>query len=221
VAVALEQPTSPAPVLDLHVPARTAVLLDPHPLWLDALERVLARIGVQVVAKADSPRTALAALEEQRPDLLVTELAAESGADRVAWLRRLLERARGTKTIVLSRHDQPELIDAALQAGAVAFVIKTAHPDDLVSAVRQVFDHSVYLGPAGLPPPDPAAPDALNELTPREREILRLLVEGHSNAQLARMLWVTEQTVKFHLSNIYRKLGVTSRVEAARIAARA
>jgi DNA-binding NarL/FixJ family response regulator len=218
-AVAVEQPTPLPLVPDVRVRTRTAVLLDPHPLWRDALERVLARIGVQVVAKLDSPGAALAELEERRPDLLVAELAAEGGVDGVGWLRRSLARAPGTKAIVLSRHEDPELIDASLEAGAVAFVIKTAHPDDLVSAVRQVFDHSVYLGPAGVSAPEPAA-DALQELTPRELEILRLLVEGHSNAQLARMLWVTEQTVKFHLSNIYRKLGVTSRVEAARIAAR-
>ena len=98
--------------------------------------------------------------------------------------------------------------------------MKTAHPDDLASAVRQVFDHSVFLadGPSSLvasTAPGKRASDHA-ELTRREREILQLVAEGHSNSQLARMLWVTEQTVKFHLSNVYRKLDVTNRTEAAR-----
>ena len=193
---------------------RLAVLLDPHPLWLDALEHVLERTGVDVVAKSASRDAALAAVERLRPDLLVTELEPEDGAD---WLRRVLELMPGGKAIVLSRHDDPQLIDAALRAGAVAYVIKTAHPDDLASAVRQVFEHSVFLGPLGSPPSVDAGVLADgHRLTARELEILQLLAEGHSNSQLAHMLWVTEPTVKFHLSNIYRKLGVAKRSEAAR-----
>jgi DNA-binding NarL/FixJ family response regulator len=193
---------------------RVAVLLDPHPLWLEALEDVLDRTGVDVVAKTDSRDAALAAVDRLRPDLLVTELEPEDGAD---WLRRVLEAMPDGKAIVLSRHEEPELIDAALRAGAVAYVIKTAHPDDLASAVRQVFDHSVFLGPLGSPPSmDARALADRHGLTARELESLQLLAEGHSNGQLAHMLWVTEQTVKFHLSNIYRKLGVANRSEAAR-----
>ena len=100
--------------------------------------------------------------------------------------------------------------------------MKTAHPDDVASAVRQAFDHSVYLagsprpiGGGAAPAQAPAAESPVG-LTRRELEILRLVAEGHSNSQLARMLWVTEQTVKFHLSNIYRKLGVANRTEASR-----
>jgi DNA-binding NarL/FixJ family response regulator len=200
---------------------RTAVLFDAHPLWLDALEAVLARTGLRVVAKTGTPDDAAAAVEEHRPDLLVTEIAAGNGGlDGVGWLGRVLDRTPAAKAIVLSRHDEPELIDAALRAGAVAYVIKTAHADDLVSAVRQVFDHSVFLGSGSAGPQvaDESAPGALRGLTAREREILRLLIDGHSNAQLAHMLWVTEQTVKFHLSNIYRKLGVANRSEASRVA---
>jgi DNA-binding NarL/FixJ family response regulator len=219
VAAAVEQPFVLADARDDAAGSRTAVLLDPHPLWLEALERVLARIGVQVLAKRGSARDALAELEEHEPDLFVTEIApTEDGIHGLAWLRRALQRAPRTKVIVLSRHADSEIIDAALEAGALAYVVKTAHPDDLVSTVRQVFAHSVYLGPVGVAEPDPATAEALQSLTPRELEILQLLAEGHSNAQLARMLWVTEQTVKFHLSNIYRKLGVANRVEAARVA---
>ena len=95
---------------------------------------------------------------------------------------------------------------------------KTAQPDDLVAAVRQVFDHSIFLRSAFSPAPRTMLPPTHGErgLTRRELEILRLVSDGHSNAQVARTLWVTEQTVKFHLSNIYRKLDVGNRTEASR-----
>ena len=121
---------------------------------------------------------------------------------------------------MLSLYDDTEHIDAALGAGAVAYVIKTAHPEDLRSAVRQAFAHSVYLPSsrqqtAAAVEHGPATED-LPDLTRRELEILQLVAEGHSNTQLAKMLWVTEQTVKFHLSNVYRKLDVANRTEASR-----
>ena len=90
--------------------------------------------------------------------------------------------------------------------------------DDLASAIRQAFDHSIYLA-RGHNGKRQRARESIEEawgLTRRELEILTLVAEGHSNAQLARMLWVTEQTVKFHLSNIYRKLNVANRTEASR-----
>jgi two-component system response regulator DevR len=200
-------------------PTKIAVILDEHPLWLEAVEGVLHRIGIQVAGKATSPSQALTLVEEARPDLLVADLPQSDGArDGAVFLAKARQLVPHLRTIVLSAHTDPHHIDAALEAGAAAYVAKTTHPDDLASAVRQSFNHSVYLaGPRG---PAAVSPMGVNEregrLTRREREILRLVAEGHSNAQLARMLWVTEQTVKFHLSNIYRKLDVSNRTEASR-----
>jgi DNA-binding NarL/FixJ family response regulator len=119
---------------------------------------------------------------------------------------------------VLSSVADPEQIDRALKAGVVAYVIKTAQSDDLASAVRQAFEHSIFF--PGTPEMSAGATEAASALatplTKRELEILRLVAEGHSNADMARKLWVTEQTVKFHLSNIYRKLDVANRTEAGR-----
>jgi DNA-binding NarL/FixJ family response regulator len=200
--------------------AQTAVLLDEHPLWLDAVETVLHRLDVQVVGKATSPKEALAFVEDAHPDLLVAELSDSTGNMAGA---SLLVRARQLvpqlKAIVLSADARAERIESALEAGAAAYVVKTAHAEDLASAVRQSFDHSVFLAKTETPSSPQPVPDFDDEaagLTRREREILRLVAEGHSNAQLARMLWVTEQTVKFHLSNIYRKLDVANRTEASR-----
>jgi DNA-binding NarL/FixJ family response regulator len=124
---------------------------------------------------------------------------------------------------VLSSASDPAHIDAAFAAGAVAYVLKTAHQDDIRVAIRQAFEHSVFVrtptvaeGAGTTAIAKPVASDVVAALTKRELEILRLVAEGHSNSQLARILWVTEQTVKFHLSNIYRKLDVANRTEASR-----
>jgi DNA-binding NarL/FixJ family response regulator len=112
-----------------------------------------------------------------------------------------------------------ETIDAAFEAGASVYCIKTADADDLASAIRQAFSNSIFLATGRQPravQPVRSMESNVKDLTRRELEILRLVAEGHSNSQLARMLWVTEQTVKFHLSNIYRKLEVSNRTEAGR-----
>jgi DNA-binding NarL/FixJ family response regulator len=204
--------------LDSSPGALDAVVLDPHPLWLDALEGVLARVGARVVAKTTSAQEALAAIERHRPQLLTLELDTQPGEPSgLEVLRRAKAIVPAMRAIVLSAHHDTGHIDGALAAGAAAYVVKTAHPDDVASAVRQAFDHSVYLAGAPAPPLQArAAAERPGGLTRRELEILRLVAEGHSNAQLARMLWVTEQTVKFHLSNVYRKLEVSNRTEASR-----
>jgi DNA-binding NarL/FixJ family response regulator len=196
---------------------RTAIIADPHPLWLDAVEQVLDGIGIRTVGKTTSAAEAIELVRTLEPDILIAELASSDG--QLGGLA-LLEQAgemENLRSIVLSLHHEPRHIDAALAAGAVAYVIKTAHPDDLASAIRQAFDHSIYLSNSSVM--TRSSRETVEEgpgLTRRELEILRLVAEGHSNAQLARMLWVTEQTVKFHLSNVYRKLGVSNRTEASR-----
>jgi DNA-binding NarL/FixJ family response regulator len=202
----------------MNAPDRTAVLLDGHPLWLEAVETVLNRIDVAVVGKATSIERALTLLEHQDPDLFVAEI--KNGSDHVdlAFLQSARERARSAKIIVLSMLEEKEHIEAALHAGAVAYVLKSAHPDDLTTTVRQIFHSSVFLASGQTTSGPVSVPHIVqpSHLTPREVEILRLAADGHSNAQMAKMLWVTEQTVKFHLSNIYRKLDVANRTEASR-----
>jgi len=203
---------------------RTAILVDQHPLWMDTVEQVVRRAGVEVLAKLTSSAVAFERVQELRPDLLVAEIKMADGEfDGLTLLRMARERLPGLRTIVLSMYDDAQRIDAAFAAGAEAYVLKTAHPDDLTSAVRQAFQHSIYLAgwrPAPVAPGGAGELDDVPGLTRREHEILQLVAEGHSNAQLAQMLWVTEQTVKFHLSNIYRKLDVSNRTEASRWAQR-
>jgi DNA-binding NarL/FixJ family response regulator len=200
---------------------RTAVVCDRHLLWVEAVECVLARAEIGVVGRATTTDGALDAVRRYRPSMLVTDsvVASDDDADGVA----LIERARADmpelRAIVVSMSDGRATIERAFMAGASAYVMKSAHPDDLASAARQAFDHSLFFAGAPrvvAPMPEPERATAHADLTRREEEILRLVAEGHSNAQLARMLWVTEQTVKFHLSNVYRKLDVSNRTEAAR-----
>jgi DNA-binding NarL/FixJ family response regulator len=203
--------------LDRSTGVLDAVVLDPHPIWLDALEVVLARAGARVVAKTTAGSEALAAIERYRPRLLTLELDALAGEpDGIEVLRRGIAVEPKLRAVVLSAHHDTTHIDAALAAGAAAYVVKTAHPDDVASAVRQAFEHSVYFAGGATAAPAAASAERPGGLTRRELEILQLVAEGHSNAQLARMLWVTEQTVKFHLSNVYRKLEVANRTEASR-----
>jgi DNA-binding NarL/FixJ family response regulator len=195
---------------------RTAVLLDQHPLWHEAVEPVLERLEVEVIAKTTTPEEALGIVEERRPDILLLDLDfPDDGLDGIAMIREARERDTELRVIVLSLYDSPHEVEAAFSAGASAYVLKSVHPDDLATAVRQAFEPSIYL-PSWKQPASQAGGDRSKLLTERELEIVRLVGEGHSNRELARMLWVTEQTVKFHLTNVYRKLGVSNRTEASR-----
>jgi DNA-binding NarL/FixJ family response regulator len=201
---------------------RTGFLLDPHPLWLDALEGVLERLEVNVALKTTSPAEVLEQLDDLKPDLIVAEVETPDGeVDGIECLQQARERLPSLRGIVISSLAEPEYIDRALAAGASAYVLKTAHPEDFASAIRQAFSSSIFLaGPRGSSPAaaQPAGRSGQRpaDLTARELEILQLVAEGLSNSEMARRLWVTEQTVKFHLSNIYRKLDVSNRTQASR-----
>jgi two-component system NarL family response regulator len=201
---------------------RTAVLVDEHPLWLDTVAQVVASVGVQVIGKATRSSEALRMSAQHSPDLLITGIRMPEGEmDGIALVREALQQAPEMKAIVLSMYDDAEHVNASFNAGASAYVLKSTHPDDLKSAIRQAFEPSVYFPSTGRSPGELAFENPDNAgLTRRELEILELVAEGYSNAQLAKMLWVTEQTVKFHLGNIYRKLGVSNRTEASRWAQR-
>ncbi len=202
---------------------RTTVLVDEHPLWLDTVEQVVEGVGVEVLGKASRSSEALRLIIELSPDLLITGIRMpESEMDGIALVREALLRVPHMKAIVLSMYDDLEHIEASFSAGVSAYVLKSTHPDDLKSAIRQAFEPSVYFASDArvqAAAPMEIFPEDVG-LTRRELEILQIVAEGHSNAELAKMLWVTEQTVKFHLSNIYRKLNVANRTEASRWAQR-
>ena len=198
-------------------------------MWLDAVQDILTRVNVAVVGKATAPELALALIDEHKPDLFIIEIDTQGDeVDGITCMRIASESQPSLRMLVLSGLDDPVRIEAAFAAGAAAYVIKTAHSEDVGAAVRQAFEPSVYLasGPRGTRAPlveernsgsrNGSSESGSKGLTRRELEILQLVSEGYSNAELARILWVAEQTVKFHLSNIYRKLAVANRTEASR-----
>ena len=172
---------------------------------------------IEVVGRTHALEEALRLVRKHHPDLLVVDLYGSGVADADDFLRRITARLTDGKLIVLSAVDDPVVARRALAGGAAAYVVKSEKLSDLDFAVRQALRRSIYLplGDAGeaATGSDEPGPELL---TTRELEILRLAAEGASNPEVARRLWITEQTVKFHLTNVFRKLGVSSRAEAAR-----
>lgn len=144
---------------------------------------------------------------------------------------RLREHAPQVTIVVLSADESPETVLAAIDAGAAGFIPKTARSGVMQQALRTVLAGGVYLPPAMLLAPraeaaavalDPAPPDAdaVTGLTPRQTEVLRLLIEGKPNKLICRELELSESTVKTHLASIFRRLGASSRTQAVVAAAR-
>jgi DNA-binding NarL/FixJ family response regulator len=187
------------------------VLLDLHPIWLDSIKDVLDEMGMRVAAATTVPEDALEAIARLAPRYFVLDPAVREGESD--WLRLIGEAVAIDPELIviaLSECGDAETVQAAFAAGAAAYVVKTANKSDIAAALRLAQKTAIYVARSL-----PAAPD--NEaLTRREFEILQLVAEGHSNAVIGRKLWLAEQTVKFHLSNVYRKIGVQNRTAAAR-----
>jgi DNA-binding NarL/FixJ family response regulator len=188
------------------------LVLDNEPVWLKALKSTLEDAGLKTTTTS-SASGALKLLRERR--FAVAMIGIDS--DRFDW-QRFLERAKlgapACKLIVVSHQDPLATVARALELGADAYVVKRAEPEDLVFAIRQALSPAVYqvtTGPVRLPG-GRAAPQV--PLTRREHEILRLVAEGCSNAEIAARLSIKEPTVKSHLWRLYRKIGVRSRTAA-------
>ncbi len=180
---------------------------------------LLKELDTTIVGSASTADAALALLMEHRPDLLVAELALPEGSDQALSLIATGRRLDPNLTaIVVSGNDDAELRNAAFDAGASAYVLKTAELEAVKTAINEAFEPKIYLARwRELRNEDPAHEDLMfPRLTRRELEILQLVSEGGSNRQVGQILWITDQTVKFHLANVYRKLGVGSRYDAVR-----
>lgn len=197
---------------------KSAVLLDHQPMWLEALDGVLVSLGIVPLAKLTDPAEALTMVIEHQPDLFILDTdTSGSLPDGLTCLREAIGRVPSLKAVVISASSDTERIKAALGAGAMAYVLKHAHPDDVAAAIRQIFSRSLYFADGQKAPRPRPSMEADNAgLTRREREILEHVALGRTNGEIAHALWVTVQTVKFHLANIFRKLGVTNRTQASR-----
>jgi DNA-binding NarL/FixJ family response regulator len=172
--------------------------------------------GVRVAGYVDGRRSSGAAVAEAQPDVvIVDEMTWSANAvARIAEVRRAVPTA---KIIVLTALPDAPWLGDAVRAGADAAIAKTVEPATLGLLVREIHAGNIHHAFAGRRAA--ASPDAGHgKLTPRELEILRLVASGASNGLIASQLWVTEQTVKFHLSSVYRKLGVGNRTAASHVA---
>jgi DNA-binding NarL/FixJ family response regulator len=189
--------------------------VDDHRLMLDAIRTVLAREeDITVVAEADAGDKVVPLVGQTGPDVVLLDVRMP-GMDGLAVLEQLRERYPSVAVVMLSGIDDPTLVRAALERGAAAFVLKHVDPRDLAAAVRQVVGGAIFR-PLDLLPQGARRTTDEAGLSKRELSILEALQSGSSNAAIAQELFLAEQTVKFHLTNIYRKLGVSSRTEAVR-----
>jgi DNA-binding NarL/FixJ family response regulator len=167
---------------------------------------------MEVVGVAASGSQVLPVVEETKPDLVLLDLRMP-GIDGLTCIRLLRERAPEVRIAVLSGLDSEAVAEEALAVGANAFISKRIDPEELPEALLAAYEGPV-LEPIGRRDGDRAPAVRAAGLTERELEVLRALGEGRSNREIAKLLWLAEQTVKFHLTNIYRKLNVSSRTEA-------
>ena len=193
------------------------LVVDDHRLMLEAIRLQLEREDdISVVGCVDSGEAVVALVGQTGPDVVLLDVRMP-GIDGLTVLEQLQARYPSIAVVMLSGIEYPTLVRAALERGAAAFVLKGIDPHDLAGAVRQVMRGTIY---RALDRPRVGTLSALEEagLSPRELSILDALESGGSNREIADRLFVAEQTVKFHLTNIYRKLGVSSRTEAVHYA---
>ena len=189
------------------------LIADDNRLMLEGFRRALDRVeDIEIAGVTHSGADLLGLVERRRPEVVALELGLRT-ADGRSCLEALGQEHPDVKVVVLSTVATPEIIRAALAAGARAFITKNINPLDIPSAIRQAYEGSVYHLVASAAGPDDALRDA--GLTAREITMLKSLARGLSNKAISQELWVTEQTVKFHLGNLYRKLGVPNRLAAA------
>ncbi len=185
------------------------VILDEHPIWVDAIERILSESGIRVVGKAVSPETALELVRSKQPDALIAPLVlANSEMEALELLGRARERRPGLRLIVFASDDNGFHLSAAASARAEAYLPKASSAAKVVETVRACLK--------GERRPVANGEVAVPALTQRELEIVTLAARGYTNAQIAERLWITRWTVKYHLANAYKKLGVSNRTQAAR-----
>ena len=193
------------------------VIADDHRLMLEAIKTALEQApDIEVVGEALSGSQVLPLVGQTDPDLVVLDVRMPE-MDGLTCLDRLRQRYPRVKVVMLSAADDRQLIETALSHGASAFILKHVDPRDLASALRQACDGSVFRTLGEAPEEDGAAARHAG-LTSSELRVLKAMAVGLSNKEIAKELWLSEQTVKFHLRNIYRKLDVANRTEASRFA---
>jgi DNA-binding NarL/FixJ family response regulator len=196
------------------------VIADDHPLLLAGIRRSLdGHSDLEIIGEARSGPELIGIVERRKPDVVVLDLRMP-GVVGASCIAELSTRWPEIKSVVLSAETDQATVNEALSAGASAYVVKSVNASDLGSVIRQSANGSAIFHASGRPAAKAAEPAeaAGPQLTSRERSILSAVASGKTTAAISREFWVSEHTVKFHLTNIYRKLGVKNRTGAVRYA---
>jgi NarL family two-component system response regulator LiaR len=203
------------------------MIVDDHGMVRKGLAAILkVKAGLDLVGEASNGREALAICEQSQPDVILMDLVMPemSGAEATRAIRELYPQV---EVIALTSFQEKDLVREALQAGAIGYLLKNVSADDLAAAIREAHAGRSTLAPEAIQAliqqdiPVLAADQQLSRdfgLTPREREVLALMVEGLNNPDIAERLIISRSTAKAHVSNILSKLGVGNRAEAIALA---
>ena len=205
------------------------LLADDHPLIREGLRSSFADQGFTIVAEAEDGKRAVDLALEHRPDVVVMDIGMPE-LDGIEATRRILRQRPQARVLVLTNHDDEAMRDAAQEAGAMAYVPKTAGTTEITEAVRALARGETMLVKEAKKPTGyrPARFDRYfgenlppeRTLTPRESQVLQLFANGRSTVEVARTLGISQKTVKNHLTSIYQKLNVRDRTEAVLLAVR-
>jgi DNA-binding NarL/FixJ family response regulator len=196
--------------------AKRLVIVADNSLIIEAIRIGLRRSGgFKVLGRADGRATSVRAVVDANPDVVLMDDMPDPEA-AISLIRGLKAEDESIAIVLLTARMAPEWLDEAFTAGACGAISKLIDPRVLGTVVRETVNGNVVHLCARNRREQSAPSDSL--LTAREQEILGLAAGGATNGEIARRLWVTEQTVKFHLSNLYRKLGVANRTEASHYA---
>jgi two-component system, NarL family, response regulator NreC len=198
------------------------ILADDHAAMRQGLRVLLdSENDIRVVAETDTLAAAIERVREDRPDVLVLDLGMPMVGSGIETLSRVSRQARGTNIVVLTRNDDPGFATRALANGALGLVLKELSDSDLPAAVREASRGRRYVSPrlaARLNGDVMGAGE--DKLTPREREVLRLIALGHTSVEIARRLGLSPRTIETHRARIHRKLELETRAELVRYAMR-
>jgi len=200
------------------------LLADDQALVRGGFNSILAgQADIEVVGEAEDGNAAVELTERLRPDVVLMDIRMP-GIDGIEATRRIVARDIATRVLVLTTFDIDDYVYEAMKAGASGFLLKTAPPRQLVEALRTVAAGDALLAPSitrrlveqfvRRPPPGASVPRAFDELTERERDVLKLLARALSNAEIAAELVVSEATVKSHVNRILTKLNLRDRAQA-------
>jgi DNA-binding NarL/FixJ family response regulator len=172
--------------------------------------------GLKILGKLDGRESVRRSIAEHQPNIVLVDEMRNSD-DALERIRECRLEVPAASILLLTMRMDEESVSKAIDAGVDACLSKSTHLPTVGTLIREVVDRNIISAPPSSVSEAKLA-GTMQELTAREREILSLVADGLTNAGIGRELWVTEQTVKFHLSNIYRKLGVSNRTEASRFA---